>query len=201
MNGFPENWRIGIPTVLAEDGLPYLTICADTDDPAAPRRVALVGVWDREGERYARMVAAVPKLLAACQSVVERWEHGDLAEAARRCAAAVAEATGAASSGDGPSHHDAAVPNRERILESLLAQTEKLGLEAEDLDEAVHELASRIAADTNNAGLDSQLGYLTDAMGGQAVSRQLDWLAAAKSVPDQDGEPGETHGIDDSLSP
>ena len=45
--------------------------------------MALVTAWDLEGERYAQMIAAVPKLMAACQAVVERWEHGDLAEAAQ----------------------------------------------------------------------------------------------------------------------
>jgi hypothetical protein len=51
--------------------------------------VALVGAWDLEGERYTRMIAAVPKMLAACRAVVERWQHGDLAEAARMCGEAV----------------------------------------------------------------------------------------------------------------
>lgn len=40
-----------------------------------------------------RLIAAAPELLAACRMVVERWEHGDLAEAARLCHAAVALAT------------------------------------------------------------------------------------------------------------
>ena len=40
-----------------------------------------------------RLRKAAPQLLAACQMVVDRWEHGDLAEAARVCAAAIAEAT------------------------------------------------------------------------------------------------------------
>jgi hypothetical protein len=35
---------------------------------------------------------AVSRLLAACRMVVERWESGDLAEAARACSAAIAEA-------------------------------------------------------------------------------------------------------------
>src|SRR5438045_1558108 len=38
----------------------------------------------------ARLIAAAPALLAACRMVVERWERGDLAEAARACADAVA---------------------------------------------------------------------------------------------------------------
>jgi hypothetical protein len=39
-----------------------------------------------------RLRLAAPQLLAACRMVVERWEHGDLAAAARACSAAVAEA-------------------------------------------------------------------------------------------------------------
>ena len=38
------------------------------------------------------LIAAAPKLLAACRMVVERWERGDLAEAARVCGAAIAQA-------------------------------------------------------------------------------------------------------------
>jgi hypothetical protein len=40
-----------------------------------------------------RVIRAAPALLAACRMVVDRWERGDLAEAARACSAAVAEAT------------------------------------------------------------------------------------------------------------
>jgi hypothetical protein len=39
----------------------------------------------------ARLIAAAPDLLAACRAVVERWESGDLAEATRMCAAAIAK--------------------------------------------------------------------------------------------------------------
>ena len=38
---------------------------------------------------------AAPSLLAACRLVIERWERGDLAEAARACSAAIAEAENA----------------------------------------------------------------------------------------------------------
>jgi hypothetical protein len=38
--------------------------------------------------------AATNDLLAACKAVVSAWEHGDLAAAARKCAAAVAKAKG-----------------------------------------------------------------------------------------------------------
>lgn len=40
----------------------------------------------------ARVREAAPELLAACRMVVERWERGDLAAAARACAAAVEKA-------------------------------------------------------------------------------------------------------------
>jgi hypothetical protein len=45
-------------------------------------------------ERDARTLAAA---LNACQTVTDRWERGDLAEAVRLCAAVVADATGRAS--------------------------------------------------------------------------------------------------------
>jgi hypothetical protein len=44
----------------------------------------------------ARLGLAAPALLAACQMVVDRWEKGDLAEAVRACAAAIAEVEGRA---------------------------------------------------------------------------------------------------------
>jgi hypothetical protein len=44
---------------------------------------------DFESERLRK---AAPALLAACRMIVDRWEHGDLAEAARACSAAIAEA-------------------------------------------------------------------------------------------------------------
>ncbi len=42
----------------------------------------------------ARLRDAAASLLAACRMVVDRWEQGDLAEAARACRDAVAAATG-----------------------------------------------------------------------------------------------------------
>ena len=55
------------------------------DDEVKERQLAL-----------AKVFAVAPKLLTACRAVVERWESGDLAEAVRMCAAAVAEAEGRA---------------------------------------------------------------------------------------------------------
>lgn len=50
----------------------------------------------------ARLATAAPDLLAACQLVVTRWEHGDLAEAARACSDAIADATAAHPPRSGP---------------------------------------------------------------------------------------------------
>ena len=45
-----------------------------------------------EAEANICLMTAAPKLLAACCMVVERWERGDLAEAARTCGSAIADA-------------------------------------------------------------------------------------------------------------
>src|SRR5262249_57033963 len=45
-------------------------------------------------EANARLAVAFPALLAACRMVIDRWQRGDLAEAARACQAAVEQATG-----------------------------------------------------------------------------------------------------------
>jgi hypothetical protein len=44
-------------------------------------------------EANGRLIVAAPALFAACRMVIDRCEHGDLAEAARACHAAVAIAT------------------------------------------------------------------------------------------------------------
>ncbi len=176
------SWCLGGPTTLHgyDDDSVYMLVRADTDDPELQRKVALVGAWDLEGERYARLIAAVPKLLAACRAVADRWEHGDLAEAARMCAEAVQQATSGASPGN-QEPADALSADRDQLLEQLVTKAEAAGLEAEDFDETVHELASGIAADINNAGLEDQLGYLIDEWGGEAAAREIDRLAEEQS--------------------
>lgn len=67
--------------------------------------------------------------------------------------------------------------DRDQAIENLLAKAEAAGLEAEDVDEMVYELAASIAADVNNSGLDGQLGYLLDQLGSEGTSKQLDRLA------------------------
>jgi hypothetical protein len=53
----------------------------------------------RQLDGLARLRASAIILLDACRMVVERWDQGDLAEAARACQAAIEEASGAASTG------------------------------------------------------------------------------------------------------
>lgn len=110
-------------------------------------------------------VTVASKLLAACQTVVANWEHGDLAHAARMCAEAVKAAKQSTT-------HDAC----KGLLAELLSKAKAAGMEAEDLDEAVHDVAAGIAANINNSGLDGQLGYLLDNMGYEGTSTRLDEL-------------------------
>jgi hypothetical protein len=49
-----------------------------------------------EQEANAGLIAAAPELLAAAKKVVRRWKKGDLAEAVRELAAAIATAKGRA---------------------------------------------------------------------------------------------------------
>ena len=169
------SWRVDGPTTLHgfDDDLVYMLVCTDTDDPELQRQVALVSAWDVEGEGYAPKIAAVPKLLAACQAVVDRWEHGDLAEAARMCAEALRTASSQ------PAAHD----SHDRTLADLVAKAETAGLKAEDFDETVHDLANSISADINNAGVPDQLRYLLREWGHEAAAREIDRLAEEKASP------------------
>lgn len=70
------------------------------DDCEGETFAALVDVVGDEGYEQTRLIdfeserqrKAAAKLLAACRMVVDHWERGDLAEAARACDAAIAEA-------------------------------------------------------------------------------------------------------------
>jgi hypothetical protein len=82
-----------------------------------------------------RLIAAAPALLAACRMIVERWERGDLAEAARACQSAVESATAAGPPWDitegGRSGYVPAAPTLLAVLEGILGYAES---EAESLD-------------------------------------------------------------------
>jgi hypothetical protein len=71
--------------------------------------------------------------------------------------------------------------DRKADVERLVAKAEAANLVPEDLDESVHELAASIAADTNNGGLDDQIGYLVAEMGVQGTEKQLDRLIEEKA--------------------
>jgi len=62
------------------------------------------------------------------------------------------------------------------VVERLTDKAETAGLQPEDLDELVHELASSIASDINNSGLEDQVAYLVKEMGAQQVEKQIDGL-------------------------
>ncbi len=162
-------WRVEGPTTLHgfDDDLVYIEISADTDNPDLKRQIALVSAWDAVGERLAPIIAALPKMLNACRAIVAKWEWGDLAEAARLCADAVNVAIG-----------QSTVPeSRAEQLLRLVAKAKAAGMDAEDLDEAVHDMATSIASNINNEGLDGQLAYLLENMGYEGTSVRLDELA------------------------
>lgn len=65
----------------------------------------------------------------------------------------------------------------EQAAGQLAALAERLGLDAEQLDELVHEQYSQIAAAINNEGLESQLTFLAGRLGTKAVEDELRQLA------------------------
>ena len=62
------------------------------------------------------------------------------------------------------------------VVERLVNKAEAAGLDPEDLDDLVHDLAASVAADVNNGGLEDQIRYLVDGIGAQHTKRQLDEL-------------------------
>ena len=66
------------------------------------------------------------------------------------------------------------------VVESLVDKAEAAGLQPEDVDETVHELASSVAADTNNGGLVEQIRYLVQEIGAERAERQIDELIEAQ---------------------
>ncbi len=62
------------------------------------------------------------------------------------------------------------------VVERLSDKADSAGLQPEDLDDMVHEMASSIASDINNEGVDGQIKYLVKEMGAQHAEKQLDEL-------------------------
>jgi hypothetical protein len=68
----------------------------------------------------------------------------------------------------------------EAVVQRLVDKAEAAGLQPGDLDDLVHDLASGVASDTNNGGLDEQFRYLVEALGVEDAERQLDELVEGK---------------------
>jgi hypothetical protein len=64
---------------------------------------------------------------------------------------------------------------------SLTIQARILGLDAEALDEVIHDLFASRASDVNNGGLSAQLGEIANAMHHQAAATLLGDLARARA--------------------
>jgi len=75
------------------NGLIYGQCLGDDDEaPFVADVCTNPNAYTRQERANGRLIAAAPALLAACLMVLDRREHGDLAEAARACQAAVAQA-------------------------------------------------------------------------------------------------------------
>lgn len=71
---------------------------------------------------------------------------------------------------------EATADDRAAAVKRLANKAESAGLQAEDLDETVHDLVSSIASDINNEGMDGQIKYLVKEMGAQHAEREIDKL-------------------------
>jgi len=88
----PGPWETNGQFIVAQDPAAihpdiYIAEIAETDDES---RLAS----PEQREANARLIAAAPALLDAALLVIDRWTHGDLAEAVRMLDAAAAEAMG-----------------------------------------------------------------------------------------------------------
>jgi hypothetical protein len=82
-----------------------------------------------------------------------------------------------------------AADDREAVVQRLAEKAEANGLEAEHLDDTMHDLAASIAADINNAGLEDQIRHLVAELGPQHTERRLDDLIKARTnQPEEEKE-------------
>ena len=72
-----------------------------------------------------------------------------------------------------------AFTRRQQHDRRLVHKAEGLGIEPEQLNAAVHEAAAAVAASINNAGLDDQIAYLVEQLGGPETEQLLDGLQDA----------------------
>jgi len=62
----------------------------------------------------------------------------------------------------------------------LILKAQKLGIEPEQLDEAVHEAVSSAASAINNGGLEEQIAYLVEQLGPEETEKLIDELPGEK---------------------
>jgi hypothetical protein len=91
---------------------------------------------------------------------------------------------------------EAADDDHAAVAERLADKAASAGLEPEDLDDIVHELASSIAADTNNGGLEEQLAYLVEGLGAEHAERQIDELVEEHKGRGEEEQPPTTEEED-----
>jgi hypothetical protein len=89
---------------------------------------------------------------------------------------------------------EATAPDHASVVERLAGKAESAGLEPEDFDEFVHELASSVAADINNGGLEDQIKYLVEGLGAEHAERQLDGLIEERTETEGDKNEEEDDG-------
>ena len=69
-----------------------------------------------------------------------------------------------------------AVADHAAAAKRLADKVKAAGSQPEDLDDLVHDLASSIAANANNGGLEEQVKYLVEGLGVDQAERQIDEL-------------------------
>ena len=79
--------------------------------------------------------------------------------------------------------YQAPLPDTTALQELAVA----LGLESEDLDEAVHDAASHIGSNVNNQGLDRQIQFLVDQLGEQGAEEEIRTAAEGHRDEDEEG--------------
>lgn len=72
-------------------------------------------------------------------------------------------------------------PGENDVIARLVEKAEAGGLEAEDLDEAVHTAASQMASDANNGGLEEQVRFLVSILGVEETRQLLEDLIDDRS--------------------
>lgn len=75
--------------------------------------------------------------------------------------------------GDEQAYEEAVSTPQGNSIRSLVEWAESKGVGSEDLDELVHDCASSMASDANNAGLDGQIEFLVKHLGESGATAQL----------------------------